>query len=63
MSVYILVHGADCSGELWKKVVPLLEKQDHHVYCPSMSKPENSSLNKDFHFLNPRFVNDFDAES
>jgi hypothetical protein len=41
---YVLVHGGQRDGGLWKKVVPLLEEHGHRVYTPSLSKPENSSL-------------------
>ncbi|MFE2070134.1 alpha/beta fold hydrolase [Streptomyces sp. NPDC059467] len=37
MSTYLLVHGAWHSGEVWKRVVPLLAAAGHRVYAPSLT--------------------------
>lgn len=42
---FVLVHGGRRAGDLWSKIVPLLEKKGHTVVCPSLSNPETSSLN------------------
>jgi pimeloyl-ACP methyl ester carboxylesterase len=44
MSTYILVHGGDRDGTLWKDVAPMLEKSGHRVYCPSMESVKTASL-------------------
>lgn len=44
MSNYILIHGGSRDATIWEKVRPLLEAQDHNVYCPSLSNPEKSNL-------------------
>ncbi|MEE1800004.1 alpha/beta fold hydrolase [Streptomyces sp. NPDC101062] len=37
MSTYLLVHGAWHSGEVWERVVPLLEAAGHRVFAPSLT--------------------------
>lgn len=49
MSNYVLVHGGMVTGAIWDKVVPLLQKAGHKVFAPTLSPPQNSSL--DGHIL------------
>lgn len=37
MSTYLLVHGAWHSGQVWKRVVPLLAAAGHRVVAPSLT--------------------------
>ncbi|MFE3599582.1 alpha/beta fold hydrolase [Streptomyces sp. NPDC059096] len=37
MSTYLLVHGAWHSGQVWERVVPLLESAGHRVYAPTLT--------------------------
>ncbi len=46
MANYVLVHGGQRDGSLWDKVVPLLEDRGHKTFAPSLSKPDDSSLNQ-----------------
>lgn len=45
MANYVLVHGGMVTGAVWDKVVPLLQKAGHKVFIPTLSPPQNSSLN------------------
>ena len=44
MANYVLVHGGHSSGSVWEKVVPLLEKQGHAVFHPTLTAPEKTTL-------------------
>ncbi|AGL13826.1 alpha/beta fold hydrolase [Actinoplanes sp. N902-109] len=37
MTTYVLVHGAWHSGEVWTRVVPLLQEAGHRAYAPSLT--------------------------
>lgn len=44
MSCYVLVHGGKNTGEVWDKVVPLLQQHKNKVFCPTLSSPYKSTL-------------------
>ncbi|EKE09320.1 MAG: alpha/beta hydrolase fold protein [uncultured bacterium] len=44
MPVYILVHGGRQTGKVWDKVAPLLEEKGCRVFCPTLSDPEERTL-------------------
>ena len=44
MANYVLVHGGRSDGHVWSHVFPLLQEHGHHVFCPTLSRPENSGL-------------------
>ncbi len=44
MAQYVLVHGGDRDGSLWKDVARDLEIQGHQVFCPSMTSVTKASL-------------------
>ena len=46
MANYVLVHGGRSNGHVWSQsqVVPLLQEHGHHVFYPTLSRPENSGL-------------------
>jgi pimeloyl-ACP methyl ester carboxylesterase len=44
MAVYVLVHGGDRDGSIWREIAYLLIKQGHRVFCPSMSSVKEASL-------------------
>lgn len=44
MPVYVLVHGGRLTGEVWDKVAPLLQEKGCRVFCPTLSDPEENTL-------------------
>jgi pimeloyl-ACP methyl ester carboxylesterase len=44
MANYVLVHGGMVTGAVWDKVARLLKKSGHMVFAPTLSPPQNSSL-------------------
>ena len=44
MSTYVLVHGGKKTGEIWDKVVPLLQQHDNKVFCPTLPDPYKHTL-------------------
>ncbi len=46
MSTFVLVHGSNCGGWVWKKLVPLLRAGGHEVYAPTLTGLSDRS-----HFL------------
>jgi pimeloyl-ACP methyl ester carboxylesterase len=37
MSTFVLVHGSNCGGWVWKKLAPLLRAVGHEVYAPTLT--------------------------
>ncbi|MFN2194905.1 MAG: alpha/beta hydrolase [Anaerolineales bacterium] len=37
MSTFVLVHGSNCGGWVWKKLIPLLRAAGHEVYAPTLT--------------------------
>jgi pimeloyl-ACP methyl ester carboxylesterase len=37
MSTFVLVHGSNCGGWVWKKLTPLLRAAGHEVYAPTLT--------------------------
>ena len=37
MATFVLVHGSSHGGWCWKKVIPLLSKDNHEVYTPTLT--------------------------
>jgi pimeloyl-ACP methyl ester carboxylesterase len=48
MSVYVLVHGGWHGGWCWRRVTPLLQKEGHTVYTPTLT-----GLGERSHLLSP----------
>lgn len=44
MSTYVFVHGGKKTGEIWDKVVPLLQQHGHKVFCPTLTDPYTHTL-------------------
>lgn len=44
MAVYLLVHGGDRDGTIWKSVSQLLRKKGHQVFCPTMTPIKQTTL-------------------
>lgn len=52
MANYVLVHGGDRDGSIWKDVAKKLELKGHLVYSPSMTSVKKTTLQENINEVN-----------